>query len=141
MQSLLQWKSNKNYIFWVWFYIHHAMLMRHIAICGLLLSTIFSTLSHKRHDFFFKNKTLLNVTFVFGFPYKLSLNISHSKKTGARYDEQCILVVMLNTRYSCPILIQLKYSRQFFEKYSNVKLHENPSSGSRVVPCGQTWRS
>jgi hypothetical protein len=25
-----------------------------------------------------------------------------------------------------------------FEKYSNVKFHENPSSGSRVVTCGQT---
>jgi len=23
-----------------------------------------------------------------------------------------------------------------FEKYSNIKFHKNPSSGSRVVPCG-----
>jgi len=29
--------------------IQHAMHMRHIAICGLPHSTIFSTLSHKRH--------------------------------------------------------------------------------------------
>jgi hypothetical protein len=28
--------------------------------------------------------------------------------------------------------------RQVFEKYSNIKFHENPSSGSRVVPCGKT---
>jgi len=27
---------------------------------------------------------------------------------------------------------------QVFEKYSNVKFHEQPSSGSQVVPCGQT---
>ena len=27
-----------------------------------------------------------------------------------------------------------------FEKYSNVKFHENPSSGSPVVPCGRTDR-
>ena len=26
---------------------------------------------------------------------------------------------------------------QIFEKYSNIKFHENPSSGSRVVPCGR----
>ena len=26
----------------------------------------------------------------------------------------------------------------FFEKYSNIKFHENPSSGSRAVPCGRT---
>jgi len=31
------------------------------------------------------------------------------------------------------------FSQQVFEKYSNIKFHENPSSGSRVVLCdGQT---
>ena len=40
----------------------------------------------------------------------------------------------------CPILINRESSRQFFEKYSNTTIHENPSSGSRVVPCGQTNR-
>jgi len=29
------------------------------------------------------------------------------------------------------------FSRQIFEKFSNIKFHENPSSGSRVVPCGR----
>jgi hypothetical protein len=27
---------------------------------------------------------------------------------------------------------------QIFEKYSNVRFHENPSSGNRVVLCGRT---
>jgi hypothetical protein len=27
-----------------------------------------------------------------------------------------------------------------FQKHSNIKFHENPSSGSRVVPCGRTDR-
>jgi hypothetical protein len=31
--------------------IQHAMRMRHIVTCGLHRSTIFFTLSHKRHDF------------------------------------------------------------------------------------------
>jgi len=31
--------------------VQHAMRMRHIVICVLSLLTIFSTLSHKRHDF------------------------------------------------------------------------------------------
>jgi hypothetical protein len=35
------------------------------------------------------------------------------------------------------MLTKLEFSRQVFEKYSNIKFHENPSSGSRVVPCGQ----
>jgi hypothetical protein len=26
---------------------------------------------------------------------------------------------------------------QIFEKYSNIKFYENPSSGSSVVPCGK----
>jgi glycine betaine/choline ABC-type transport system substrate-binding protein len=32
----------------------------------------------------------------------------------------------------------IKLSQQLIEKYPNVKFHENPSSGSRVVQCGQT---
>jgi hypothetical protein len=32
----------------------------------------------------------------------------------------------------------LEFSRQIFEESSNIKFHENPSSWSRVVPCGHT---
>ena len=35
-------------------------------------------------------------------------------------------------------LNKLEFSRRIFEKYKNVKFNENPSGGSRVVPCGQT---
>jgi hypothetical protein len=42
-------------------------------------------------------------------------------------------------RYCCGILIKLEVSGQIFEKISN-GFHENPASGSRVVPCGQTDR-
>ena len=31
-------------------------------------------------------------------------------------------------------------SGKFYEKYSDIELDENPSSGSRVVPCGETDR-
>jgi len=27
---------------------------------------------------------------------------------------------------------------QIVEKYSNIKFHENPSRGSRFIPCGRT---
>jgi len=33
--------------------------------------------------------------------------------------------------------MKLKFSRQFPEKYSNIKFRKNPSSDSRVVPKGQ----
>jgi hypothetical protein len=34
--------------------------------------------------------------------------------------------------------MKLEFSRQIFEKYSNIKFRENPFSGNRVVPCGRT---
>jgi hypothetical protein len=42
------------------------------------------------------------------------------------------------TCYSRQILIKLEFSRNIFEKYSNIKFHENLSGGSRAVPYGQT---
>jgi len=35
---------------------------------------------------------------------------------------------------------KLKISEQTFEKFSNMKFHENPSSESRVVTCGRKDR-
>jgi len=34
--------------------------------------------------------------------------------------------------------MELEFSGQIFEKYANTKFHDNPSAGSRVVPCGPT---
>jgi len=34
--------------------------------------------------------------------------------------------------------MKLEFSQHIFEKSLNTKFHENPSSGSRVFPCGQT---
>jgi len=39
---------------------------------------------------------------------------------------------------NCQILIKLKFSQQIFDKYLTIKYRENPSSGSRVFPCGRT---
>ena len=33
-----------------------------------------------------------------------------------------------------------EFSRQIWAKSSNIKLHENPSSGGRLVPCGRIDR-
>jgi hypothetical protein len=38
--------------------------------------------------------------------------------------------------YFCLILMKLEFSLQIFEKYSNIKFHEEPSGGSQTVPCG-----
>jgi hypothetical protein len=35
-------------------------------------------------------------------------------------------------------LMKLEFSRLILEKYSNIKIHDNPSSRGRVVPRGRT---
>ena len=36
--------------------------------------------------------------------------------------------------------MEREFAGQIFEKYSNIKFPENPSSGNRVVPCRRTDR-
>jgi hypothetical protein len=48
---------------------------------------------------------------------------------------------MQHARNSCPISMELEFSRQIFEKSSNIKFHKNSFIGSRVVPCGRTDRN
>ena len=38
-------------------------------------------------------------------------------------------------------LMKLEFSWQIFNKYSNIKFRDSPSSGSGMVPCGQTDRT
>jgi hypothetical protein len=42
--------------------------------------------------------------------------------------------------HSSQSLMRIEFSRQIFEKYANIKFHENPSRGSRVVSYGQKDR-
>jgi hypothetical protein len=50
------------------------------------------------------------------------------------------MVFKKSTRYSCQVSVKLWFFQSIFEKLSKIKLLENPSSGSRVVPCGRTDR-
>ena len=95
-----------------------------------------STLSHKRCDF--RKKVAEHKMCVLIFCTTFVRNISHSKKNWARYDQNCISVFIYSTGYYCSNLMDLEFSRQIFEKYPNMKFHENPSIEKRVVACGQT---
>jgi len=109
--------------------------MRHV-VCGLPCSTKFFHIFRKRHDF---RKELLNLKCVFRFSLqRLSENFLILRRT----ERDTIKIVYWS---SCkvpflPILMKREFSRQIFEKYSNIKFREYPSRGSRVVPCGQTDR-
>jgi len=37
--------------------------------------------------------------------------------------------------------MKFEFTRKIFEKYSDIKFNENPSSGSWVVPCWRTARN
>jgi len=66
----------------------------------------------------------------FDFLCKFVWNISHSKKNSARRDRSC---VGLRVKYPLSLSdfngIWIFFDRFFVLKYSNIKFHENPSSG------------
>jgi len=109
--------------------IQNTVRMRHTLSCGLPGSTIFFPHSLISGRIVEKTVLFFSTTFV--------CNISHSKKNWARYDQKCLLVFLKSTCFSCPILMELEFSRQIFETLKYL-FHEKTSSGSRVVSCGQT---
>jgi hypothetical protein len=59
-------------------------------------------------------------------------NIFHSKKNSAIYHNKPTQVFMYRNRDSCQILIKFSFSRQIFEKYWNIKFHENLPIGTEL---------
>jgi hypothetical protein len=114
--------------------IQREMRMRHIIICGLSGYTIFLTLSHKRDAF--RKKVIEHKMCVLIFFTTFVQTIADSKLI--KRD-----TITNKRRSSCKIpiiiLMKQKFSRQIFEKHSNIKFHENLSSGSRVT-CECTER-
>jgi hypothetical protein len=119
--------------------IQHAMCMHHIVICRLPGSTTFFhsiswTAQFKQKKFIEPNIRVLIFSTIFLW------NLSHSKNKWVRYDQKYIFIFMLSSPYSCQILMKILFSRHIVDKYSTIKFHENPPSGSQVVPCRWTDR-
>jgi hypothetical protein len=102
-----------------------ALLLYHIFPLYLIKGTIFA-------------KTLLNIKRVFYFSLQL---LSKTLPILEEFNEilpQMYVSRNVKCRLFLSDLIKLEFVQQIFEKYSNIKFHENPSSGSRVVPSGKT---
>ena len=112
----------------------HRMHMGHIVVCGLVRSTVFSTLSHKQHDL-----KKLNTKCVFRVSLKLLSEIFFILRRTAR---DMIENVHWSSCKVPNIFVHFNDTCNFstdFRKYSNIKFHENLSSGSRIFPYGRTY--
>ena len=120
--------------------IQHATPLRHTVTSFMAPHSppYFSTLSHKRCDFW-KNVTERSRC-VFIFCTAFIGYISHYKKKSAIYIHKCVNIFIYSTRYFCRIWMKLEFYRQIFEESLNIKCLQNPSSESRVVQCGPTDR-
>ena len=110
------------------FIIQHAMCMRHTKLSSVVYLTLlnFSTLSQKRHAF---RKTVIGHKMcALIFSTNFIQNISYSKKNSLRYFHNCMYVFAQSARSYSQILIKHEFSLHTFEKFSNIKFHENPSN-------------
>jgi len=113
------------------------MPMHHTIICGLPRST--KIFSHYLIKGTILEKNIIGPKMcVLSFSAVFIWNIAYSKKKCATYDRKITLIFMWSTRFSYPM--DLEFFSTDFQKYSKIKFHKNPSSGSRVVPCGRTDR-
>ena len=136
------WKSKKYYICWVSVcsISYPQCIARapyYSVICGLSGCII-----HFAHilinNKIFEKKTLLNIKFTFWLPLCL---LSGAFLVLRRIRRDIVVNVHMDICKVSVILVrlfQLEVSRRIFEKYSRNKFHENPSSGTSVVPCGRT---
>jgi hypothetical protein len=110
--------------------------------CTVLYCHLWSVLHYRIFPHYLINGTIFgekNFEHKIIFLFSLQLfawNTSHSMKNPAWYHKGTE-VFLYSTRYSCQNVMKPKFARRIFEKYTNAKFHENSSSGSRVVPCGQ----
>jgi hypothetical protein len=141
MQPLLQWKSNVLHILSVCVALgmQPAIWMPHIIICGLPDLAIFFHVSHKQNIFCGGGEGVIkHKTCVLIFSAAFVWNVSPSTNS-ARY-HKWTHVFRWSTHYSCWILMKHELSWQIFKKYSDIKFHKNPSSGSQAVPYRRTDR-
>ena len=140
MQTLLPWKSNKYYIIWECVCrLRYSACKAHAPYFHLWPVRLYSILPHCLLNDMIFGKMLLNIKCVSWFSLQFCLKYFSFWEEFSEILSKCKYFVMWSTRYSSQILMELEFSRKIFEKYSNMKFHENPSSGSRQVRPGGRW--
>jgi len=106
--------------------------------CHLWLARLYIIFPHLIKARFSRKKALLNTKCVFWYPLQLSETFLVLIRIECEI-KKCLVLFMYSSCYSGPILMKHEFSRDFFfsNKYTNIKFHENTSSGSRVFPCRQ----
>ena len=109
--------------------------MRHIVVCRLY--KIFSL--YLINVTIFEEK-LLNIKCVFWFSLQLlSETFLIARGTERDMIKYTYIYIHIVLHKYCLFLLdfnELDFYRQIFEKYSNIKFHENPSIDIRFVSCG-----
>ena len=132
VQPLLQWESNTHYIFWLCvFNLRYPACNAHVPYCHLWPVRLYIFPHYLINGTIFEKK---NTKCVLIFSATVVWHISHSRKNWARYDQNCLLVFALSTRYSCPILMKLGFSAVHISFESNAD-----STGFRKTPKHQIW--
>ena len=133
MQPLFQWESNEYYKTCICVFV-----ACNVPYCHLWPDYLYSIFPHYLTNGTIFKKKLLNTKCVFWFPLQL---LSETFLILGRNERDMIKKytgLNVSPLYSCPVLMKLEFYWQIFDKSSNIKFHENLSSGSRVVLCERT---
>jgi hypothetical protein len=140
VQPLLQWESNVYYVTCGCICsLKYLACKAHAPYYSLWPAPLYSIFPHYFIKGTFSGKSLLYINCVFRFSLQLLFETFFILRRNERdmienvYWSSCNVTFIL-LRFQ----LNLNFCRQIFEKYSNIKFHENPSSGNRVVPCGWT---
>jgi hypothetical protein len=130
-------ESNKYYMFWVSVYsLSYPACSAHAPYCHLWPVRIWNIFQGYLINCTISVKKWLSMKYMFWFSATFVLNISHSEKNSARCCWSSCKVAVILFRFQW----NLSFIESFWGKSSNIKVYENSSIGSRVVPCRETDR-